>query len=304
MFQVGTAGSFTVTTGHDFPTAALSESGALPSGLTFTDNGDGTATLGGTPATAPAAAYRLTLTASNGVSPDAIQVFTLAVDEPPAITSGSTATFTVGHAGSFTVTATGFPAAALAESGLLPGGVTFVDNGNGTATLSGTPAPTTGAYSFNITTSNGVTPAITQVFTLTVIDPPTITSAAGTTFSVGKAGSFTVTTTPGLPATTALSASGKLPSGVTFTANTNGTATIKGTPAAGTGGTYTLTITASNAAASQTRQTFTLTVDQAPAITSTASATFDGRSGWPASPSPPRASPPPHSPRAAHCPAA
>ena len=38
------------------------------------------------------------------------------------------------------MTTTGFPTPTVSESGALPGGVTFTDNGNGTATLSGTPA--------------------------------------------------------------------------------------------------------------------------------------------------------------------
>jgi hypothetical protein len=77
------------TTG--FPTAALSESGALPSGVTFTDNGDGTATLAGTPAAGTAGSYSFTITADNGVSPAATQNFTLKVarSEPwPASVSG------------------------------------------------------------------------------------------------------------------------------------------------------------------------------------------------------------------------
>ena len=72
-------------------------------------------------------------------------------------------------AGSFTVTTTGFPTPSLSETGTLPSGVTFVDNGNGTATLSGTPAAGTGdSYSLTFTAANGVTPSATQPFTLTV----------------------------------------------------------------------------------------------------------------------------------------
>jgi len=62
----------------------LSESGSLPSGVTFTDNGDGTATLAGTPASGSDGSYPFTITASNGISPDATQSFTLTVDEVPA----------------------------------------------------------------------------------------------------------------------------------------------------------------------------------------------------------------------------
>lgn len=87
----------------------------------------------------------------------------------PAITSATSATFTVGSAGSFTVSSTGAPVAALSETGTLPSGVTFVDNGNGTATLSGTPAAgTAGTYALTITASNGVAPDATQTFTLNV----------------------------------------------------------------------------------------------------------------------------------------
>jgi len=59
--------------------------------------------------------------------------------QAPIITSANGATFAIGSQGSFTVTATGAPTPALSESGALPGGVTFVDNGNGTATIHGNP---------------------------------------------------------------------------------------------------------------------------------------------------------------------
>ena len=55
------------TTG--FPTATLSETGALPTGVTFVDNGNGTATLAGTPAAGTGGTYPLTITAANGVAP-------------------------------------------------------------------------------------------------------------------------------------------------------------------------------------------------------------------------------------------
>ena len=75
------------------------------------------------------------------------------------------------------------------------------------------------------------------------------------------------------PPTAALSSAGTLPAGVTFVDNGNGTGTLAGTPAAGTGGTYPLTFTATNSEGSAT-QSFTLTVTGAPAFTSAASATF------------------------------
>jgi hypothetical protein len=76
-----------------------------------------------------------------------------------------------------------------------------------------------------------------------------------------------------LATATTLTETGTLPSGVKFLVGSNGTATFSGTPAAGAGGNYSLTITASNAVA-KTTQPFTLNVDQAPAFTSAATATF------------------------------
>jgi probable HAF family extracellular repeat protein len=77
-FTVGTAGSFTVTT-SGMPVPALSASGTFPDGVTFTDNGDGTGTLSGTPSAGTDGTYELVLTASNGIIPDATQDFTLTV---------------------------------------------------------------------------------------------------------------------------------------------------------------------------------------------------------------------------------
>jgi hypothetical protein len=75
---VGAAASFTVTaTGG--PTPTIVRTGTLPSGVTFTDNGSGNATLAGTPASGTAGVYHLTITASNGILPNATQSFTLTV---------------------------------------------------------------------------------------------------------------------------------------------------------------------------------------------------------------------------------
>ena len=111
----------------------------------------------------------------------------------PAITSVKSTSFMGGAAGSFTVTTTGSPTPSLSESGALPAGVTFVDNGNGTATLSGTPASgSDGTYALTFTANNGVGSPATQSFTLTVDESPTFTSANSTTFTVGTAGTFAV----------------------------------------------------------------------------------------------------------------
>jgi hypothetical protein len=85
--------------------------------------------------------------------------------------------------------------------------------------------------------------------------PPTITSAASATFTTGTNGSFTLTGL-GVPTPT-FTVSGTLPTGVGFNA---GTGVISGTPAAGSGGVYTLLVTAHNGVGHDATQTFTLTV--------------------------------------------
>ncbi len=214
---------------------------------------------------APVGAHTITIRATDNCTATTDASFTLTVNQPPAITSANNTTFTVGAAGSFTFTATGSPTPAISRTGSLPGGVTFTDNGNGTASLTGTPsAGSGGTYPLTITASNGVSPNATQSFTLTVNQAPTFTNANNTTFTVGSAGSFNVTTSA-FPQATSITFTGTLASGVTFTNNGNGTATIAGTPAAGTGGSYPLTITASNGISPNATQNFTLTVNQAPA---------------------------------------
>jgi putative Ig domain-containing protein len=242
--------------------------------VTFHDNGNGTATLAGTPAAGTGGSYSLTITASNGVLPNTTQAFTLTVTEIPSITSANHTTFIVGSAGTFTVTThAGFPTATtLTEVGSLPSGVTFTDNGDGTATLAGTPAAGTGGtYSLTFTATNTVGHT-SQSFTLTVGESPTITSADHTTFTQGHAGTFTVTTSGGFPTPPALTETGALPTGVHFTDNHNGTATLSGTPTVG--GIFTLTITANNGVAPVTTQSFTLTVNGPPVFTSPNTATF------------------------------
>ena len=231
--------------------------------------------MAGTPATGTQGSYPITITASNGISPDASQSFTLTVNPataPPVITSTTSATFPVGSAGTFSVTTTGLPTAAITDdsSPALPPGVTFKDNGNGTATLAGTPAAgSQGTYTLTITAANSAGTA-TQSFVLTVNSGLVITSAGTATAIASQSFSFTVTTS-GTPAPT-LTHTGTLPSGITFTAGTTGTATLAGTPSATSGGTYPITFTAKNSTGT-TSQAFTLTVAQAPTFSSAATAT-------------------------------
>ncbi len=275
-FSAGTYGTFSVTaTGT--PTPTLSESGPLPSGVSFKAGTAGTATLAGTPAASAKGNYPITLTATSSAGKTS-QAFILTVDQAPSFTSAATVTETAGAAFSFSVVTTGYPVPALSMTNSPPAGVSFVDNGNGTGTLSGTSAVSPAAYTVQVNAANATSTA-TQTIALTVNAPgpketlPAFTSAATATATAGTGFSFTVTTA-GSPTAyaTNVARSGALPPGVSFSNKGNGTATLSGTPTAASGGTYTVTFKATNTSGTTT-QSFVLTVDAAPAVTSAATST-------------------------------
>ena len=250
-FTEGTAGSFTPTaTGN--PTPTITETGPLPTGVTFTAGKlTGTPTVGGT--------FPITFTATNGIGSPATQAFTLTVGGPPSFTSAASTSFAEGTLSTFTPVATGSPAPTITESGPLPTGVTFTGGA-----LTGTPT-VTGTFPITFNATNGIPPDASQSFTLTVGIPPTITSADATTFSEGSPSTFTPTATGTPPPT--FGESGPLPAGVTFTGGAlTGTPTVTGS--------FPITFTASNGIAPDATQPFTLTVGNGPAFTSPDSTSF------------------------------
>jgi YVTN family beta-propeller protein len=247
-------------TATGIPAPAITETGALPKGITLTDNGNGTASLSGIAARGTRGSYPITITASNGVGSPATQAFALTVTtaaSKPVITSAAAAAPLFGALFNFTVTTNGYPVPSISKTGTMPPGVHFADNGNGTGTISGTPNGTAiGPYTVTLTARNKAGTA-TQSFTLTIWKAPAITKIPTTTATIGTPMHLTITAT-GYP-TPVLTKSGTLPSGLHFTSTGNGQATISGTPAAKTTGSRAITITATNQIRA-TSQTFTLTV--------------------------------------------
>jgi hypothetical protein len=166
------------------------------------------------------------------------------VNEAPAITSGESTTFMEGTEGSFAVSATGTPTPTIEELGTLPDGVHFSDG-----VLSGTPTQE-GVYQIAFTATNSVGFTV-QYFTLTVDAPPKITSAAGTSFTYGVHGSFTVNAS-GTPSPF-IEEWGNLPEGVGYSGGV-----LSGTPTQI--GTFNVTFTAENGIGLASVQRFTLTV--------------------------------------------
>lgn len=127
----------------------------------------------------------------------------IAVLSPASITSADSANFIFGALNTFTVTTAGYVNPQLSYTGTLPAGVTFTDNGNGTATISGTPG-IVGNSPIIITATNQSGTA-NQTFALNVLKGTasislgnlnqiydgTPKSATATTSPVGKSVTFT-----------------------------------------------------------------------------------------------------------------
>jgi hypothetical protein len=264
-FTVGTATSVTLTS-TGYPTPQLSAD-SVPSWLLFTDNGDGTAALAGTPPPGSGGEYTVSVTADNGFTPTAVLDFAVTVTEAPTITSTDAATLAAGTAADVTVTTTGgFPAAvALSYTGRLPSGMVFTDNADGTATIAGTPVTGTGGvYSLTISAGNDSSLATEQTLTLTVTEPVGIESASTATFLHGVTGNFTVATSGGFPRTVTLTATGTLPDGLSFVDNGDGTGALSGTTTMAPGS-VSIVLTSSNGVADAT-QVLEIDVIAAPAV--------------------------------------
>jgi hypothetical protein len=156
------SGTFTITaTGTPSNETFTVTGGALPAGVKL--NATTGVLSSDTTTAATAGSSTVQITAHNGVNPDATQTLTINLDQVPAFTGSTSATFTQNSAGSATVTATGFPAATFTETGNLPLGVTF---NPGTGVFSGTPT-TFGTFPVTVTAGNAVGTA-SETFTLTV----------------------------------------------------------------------------------------------------------------------------------------
>jgi hypothetical protein len=185
----------------------------------------------------------------------------------PTVDGPSPVTYAVGVAGApATYTTTGSPQPSLAATGL-PAGVVFHDNGDGTGTLSGTPAAHTGgSYTVAVTATNEAG-AGTKSVTLEVNEAPELTGPSAATYTVGQPGGpDEFHAVHGHPDPT-LSTDSALPGGVTFTAEDGGKGHLAGTPQVGSGGVYPITIKGSNGVAPDATFPFTLTVNEGPTLT-------------------------------------
>ncbi len=256
---VGEEGSFTISaSGYPTPTISLL-SGVLPTGLEFT-GASGSATLSGTPATGTAGLYPITFRASaNGLRVD--QTLMLIVEAAPSAPTPATATVKAGEDVDLTFAAEGSPAPTLSTTGTVPAGLTFTDNGDGSAQLTGTPGVDPGTYEFTVVAENEHDTAST-LFTLTITAQPRFLSENHTTFTVGTAGSFPIEVAAGFPTTGLVTLDADAPSWLSLSGD-QGSQQLVGTPPEA--GTVQVTLSVEGIDGT-VAQDFTLTVNEAPLI--------------------------------------
>jgi len=247
---VGTAYNAPLSaTGGTAPYSFAVTAGALPAGLTLGTAISGTPTAGGT--------FNFTITLTDGGGASTNRAYTLTV-APPTLAISPTAlpAATLGTAYNQTLTASGgtAPRAFAVTAGALPTGLSLSTAG----VLSGTPT-VAGTYNFSITvtdSSTGTGPfTAVQAYTI-VASAPTITiggSPSAGTVGVAYPG-VTFTASGGVGPYGFAVTSGALPAGLTLST----TGTLSGTPTAG--GSFSFTVTATDARGFTGAQALTLTV--------------------------------------------
>jgi hypothetical protein len=275
------AGDFYLYSFISFPalsnrTVVVTASG-VPAWLNFTDHGDGTATLLGTPALADlagasATSYSITVTATDNTGAATRQTFTLMLVESllsvPSFNSVPAGN-TVAVGAVFTYDVDVSPGAGATSVTLtspnLPAWLTLTDHGNGTATLTGIPATANlGALLVTLVATDNLGLTSTQIVDLTVqaAPPPVFTSSATGSATAGDTFTRVVTATPSSPATSVTFTATGLPAWLTLT-NQGGTATLSGTPTLNQIGSFSFTLTATNNLGVTSTQSFTVSVTPA-----------------------------------------
>ena len=176
---------------------------SLPSFVTFTDNGNGTGTIQFAPGFSNAGTFNINVTASDNGSPalSDTESFTLTVadiNRAPDVTPITNKVVIEGQ--SLTVNLTAADAdgntIVLSVTGL-PAFASFIDNGNGTGSISFNPAlGTIGTFNLSVTATDNGNPTLTdsESFTLTVAAAQQVTGAFVISDSIDSLASLNPTT--------------------------------------------------------------------------------------------------------------
>ncbi|MCX8063120.1 MAG: putative Ig domain-containing protein, partial [Anaerolineales bacterium] len=213
----------------------------------------------------------LLLTVTDREGQSATQAFTISVDnlnDPPIFTSTPPTLATRGRLYTYEITATDpdqpYGDSLTFSAPTLPSWLSLVDHGDGTATLSGTPA-NTGQYNIvlKVTDSKGL--AASQSLTISVVasnDPPFFITRPITTTWQGSLYSYEIRTSdPDLTAGESLSITAlQIPNWLTLEDHHDNTATLSGIPTNAEVGNHAVTLRVTDSGGLIASQAFTITV--------------------------------------------
>jgi hypothetical protein len=247
-FTAGVGGSITIRA-HGIPAPTLTVYDVIPPQCVFgafdntTTPGVATRVFSCSPS-APATSFNFNLIVSNNASTVTVP-FRVDIETHVHITSSTAFTITYGVPVNFVVTATGSEVKISVPASPWPEGITITDNGNGTASITGTPVVSTnidgrcltiGTSTCNVTASNAVS-TDSSLLQLTILAPAaSVTSPNQVTFRAGESNEFVITLDGGVtPAGINVyhvidSCPSSDPSWLTKTQRPNGDLLLSGTP--------------------------------------------------------------------------
>jgi len=231
--------------------------GTLPAGLSLAP---ATGIISGTPTGTGTSNFTVQVTDSN--SQVGSKALSLVVAASPAVTTASLPGGTQTAAYSATLAATGgtLPYSWSLASGTLPPGLSLAA---GTGAISGTPTAA-GTSNFTVQVSDANSAIATQLLSISVVAPPSVTTTSLPGATQNSAYSTTLAATGGTTPYTWSISVGTLPAGLSLAA---GTGVISGTPT-GTG-TSNFTVRVTDANSVSATQALSVTVLAPPSITTT-----------------------------------
>jgi len=260
--------SFAVSASDVESTPSLTTS-TLPTGATFTDNGDGTGDFDWTPTFLQSGVFNVWFYATDDSAAVDSEQVAITVNEagnqPPILAAiGAKVTNeTVNLA--FTVNATDAESTPTLSTSSLPTGATFVDNGDGSGDFDWTPTITqAGVYNVTFYATDDSVVADSEIVTITVNEngnlPPNLAAIGA------KSVNETVNLAFGISATDAESTptltTSTLPTGATFTDNGDGTGDFDWTPTIVQAGIYNVTFYATDDSAAVDSELVAITVNE------------------------------------------
>ncbi len=247
-----------------------------PPGSSFADNGDGTASFAWTPNYSDEGNVDVTFLVHDNGNPmasdsEAVTITVGDVNRPPVLAPVGNRNVDPGQTLAFTVTASdpdGDPLTLSSQD--LPGGATFVDNGDGSADFSYTPAGGAGVnYTTTISATDGGAPSETDRETITISvgaanRPPVLAPIGNRVLEAQVLFELVVTASDVDCETLSFRVDG-LPASATFMDKANGTGVIRWTPTAADRGDFVISVSVTDAGkpAENDSETLTLSVAEA-----------------------------------------